>query len=241
MSRSTILTAREGEIVRILRILGTESNRFVLVGGYAVNALAPHRFSVDCDLVINQETVPAIVQILKREGYAREPGVSKKSRSRVENYTKSLEQGKADVDLYVDRLTSRQTDGAWGYEFMQKNSIEAIVAGVTGSAQSRVASRELLTALKLHAGRDQDMADIVVLSERIDWESVAAFAACGSRKKVESQLASELQLLDEKKFISDLKSQFGLRADITPLIRGTSEGLKKVQSMLSNQSFRETL
>ncbi len=241
MSQSTILTAREGEIVRILRILGTESNKFVLVGGYAVNALAPHRFSVDCDLVTKRKALLVISQILMKEGYTREPGVSKKSRSRAENYTKLLEQGSARVDLYIDSLTSRQTDGAWSYEFMRKNSVEAIVAGVTGSAPSRVAARELLTALKLHAGRNQDLADIVVLSERVNWESVAAFAACGSRRKLDSQLASELERLGQKKFVSDLVAQFGLRANVTPLIKRTSEGLTMVRGVLSNQSFQEVL
>ncbi len=241
MSQSKILTEREEEIVRILRVLGNESDRFVLVGGYAVNALAPHRFSVDCDLVASQENLPAIERILKKEGYTREHSNSRRSRSRVDNYAKMLAQGSADVDLYIDRLTCRQTDGAWSYEFIRGNSAEAIVAGVTGSAKSRVAGRELLTGLKLHAGRDQDLADIVLLSERADWESVAASSACGSRRKVEGQLAGELRRLEEKKFVSDLKSQFGLRADVTPLIKNTAEGLRKVRGFLSNQDFQETL
>ncbi len=241
MSQLVILTTRESEIVRILRILDTESKEFVLVGGYAVNALATHRFSVDCDLVINQRTYSVMARILKREGYAQDSSSSKKSGSRVENFIKLLEQGSVGVDLCVDSLTCRQTDGAWSYDFTRMNSVEALVAGVTASVPSRVASRELLTALKLHSGRDQDLADIVVLSERTDWESVAIFAACGSWQKVQSQLSTEFEMLSQAKFVSDLRSQFGVRADVTPLIKRASEGLKKVRGLLANRSFQEVL
>ena len=50
-SPTTDLTAREAEIIRILRELGQLRDRFVVIGGYAVSAHGPHRFSVDCDLV----------------------------------------------------------------------------------------------------------------------------------------------------------------------------------------------
>ncbi len=241
MSQSIILTARERETIRILRVLNRETGEFVLVGGYAVNALAIHRFSVDCDLVTSRETRPSIAGILKREGYAKDPNRPEEARWKVESYVKPLGRGSVGVDLYIDGSTCRQTEGAWSYKFIRKNSADAIVAGVTGSASSRVAGRELLTALKLHSGRDQDLADIVLLSERANWKSVAAFAACGSLKKVQSQLSSELARLGRTKFVSDLRSQFGLRADVTPLIKSASEGLRTVRDLLPNQSFQEML
>lgn len=46
------LTAREAEIIRVTKIFHPHTDKFIVIGGYAVNALALHRFSVDCDLVI---------------------------------------------------------------------------------------------------------------------------------------------------------------------------------------------
>jgi len=54
------LTAREAEIIRLLKILSSQAGKFVVVGGYAVNALASHRFSVDCDLVIAEKRPEAV-------------------------------------------------------------------------------------------------------------------------------------------------------------------------------------
>ena len=65
MSQSGYLTSRETEVIRILRILGEATDGFVVVGGYAVNALGQHRFSVDCDLATDRDNVPkGMIEIL---------------------------------------------------------------------------------------------------------------------------------------------------------------------------------
>ncbi|MGQ9719546.1 MAG: hypothetical protein ACUVWK_06910 [Nitrososphaerales archaeon] len=47
MTHVVDLTAREAEIIRVLNILSSQTGRFIVVGGYAVNALASYSFSVD--------------------------------------------------------------------------------------------------------------------------------------------------------------------------------------------------
>src|SRR3989441_10955771 len=69
MSQSGYLTSRETEIIRTLRVLGEARDGFVVVGGYAVNALGHHRFSIDCDLATSRDNVPVIDATLLREGY----------------------------------------------------------------------------------------------------------------------------------------------------------------------------
>lgn len=69
MSLAADLTAREAEIIRILKSVGSQSDNFVVIGGYAINALTSHRFSVDCDMVTDSEGMRDLQSILKREGY----------------------------------------------------------------------------------------------------------------------------------------------------------------------------
>jgi len=71
MSQAADLTARETEVIRILRALHSHSDRFVVIGGYAVSALSSHRFSVDCDVVISGKDLESIEQVLSDEGYRK--------------------------------------------------------------------------------------------------------------------------------------------------------------------------
>jgi N-dimethylarginine dimethylaminohydrolase len=62
---------RENEILKTMRRLKEENLDFIVVEGYAVSALARHRFSVDCDLVIPHERKTKIEEVLKRDGFAK--------------------------------------------------------------------------------------------------------------------------------------------------------------------------
>ncbi len=115
------------------------------------------------------------------------------------------------------------------------------MAGVGDSTLSRVVTRELAAAMKLHAGRDQDLADIVMLSEGMGWDAVGRFAACGSKKKVRTQLETALAKIGTGKFESDLKSAFSLRADIRPLIKRAIRGLERLRALLAVLGFSPSL
>ena len=48
---------RENEILRTIKSMVEARLDFIVVGGYAVSALARHRFSVDCDIVVPKKKV----------------------------------------------------------------------------------------------------------------------------------------------------------------------------------------
>jgi hypothetical protein len=242
VSQSGNLTERETEIIRILRVLTEETDGFVLIGGYAVNAYGQHRFSVDCDLATNRDNTPVIDTALLREGYElwkdrfRPPiGVT------MRVYRKSVARLPVAVDLSVDTVVSRSTHGTWTYKFIQENSVEAIVVGATDSTPSRVAHRNLLVAMKLHSGRTQDLADVVMLSERVDWETVAKYAACGSREQLIEQIDSAIREISSVRFVSDVKSSFAMRSDPAVLIKRANLGLHSLRSLVPEQKFRDSL
>ncbi len=235
MAHLVDLTARETEIIRVLKLLCSQAGKFIVVGGYAVNALTSHRFSVDCDLVIAEKDLMLLDSILRREGYrkTRRKEFQGIYGGKVQEYVKLIGGRRVSADLFVNGMVCRQTGGAWSYELIKQNSFESIVIGLTDSTASLVPKRELLIAMKMHSGRDADLRDIIMLSEGADWEAVAKFAACGVKEKVIKQIESAIETLSKKEFPSALRAEFGLRSDATPLIKRAKEGLNIVKNLLS--------
>ncbi len=242
MSQSGYITARETEVIRILRVLSEATDGFVVVGGYAVNALGQHRFSVDCDLATDRDNVPVIDATLLREGYTlarsevRPPiGVT------IREYYKSVGGERASVELFVDTVVCTTTRGIWSYGFIRENSVEAIVKGATDSTPARVARRNLLVALKLHAGGTHDSGDVVMLSEGVDWKTVARCAACGSREQLMAQIDYVIGEISSARFASELKSTFAMRSDPTPLIKRANLGLHALRTFVAQEKFKDSL
>ncbi len=241
MSQAASLTSREQEIIQILRTLGESTDGFVVIGGYAVSALGLHRFSVDCDLAVDERKVAGIEEVLSREGYSKKTGQKRPKGVVMHELEKRMGRDTASVELYIDKVVSRATLGTWSYRFIRENSTETIVLGVTDSTPSRVVVRDLLAAMKLHASRPQDLSDIVVLSEGMDWNKVAEFSACGVQGKLARLLDSALDTISSPKFSSDLRATFAMRAEVTPMIQRTHKGLTLVRASLNKMTFKKSL
>src|SRR2546426_11874401 len=242
LSESSNLIAHETEIIRILKILNEATDGFVLIGGYAVNAHGQHRFSVDCELATNRDNVPVIDATLLGEGYelkrseVRPPiGVT------IREYAKPIRGETTLVLLFVDTVVSTTTRGIWTYKFIQENSVEAIVVGATGSTPSRVAQRNLLVAMKLHAGETQDFEDVVMLSERVDWKMVVRCAACGSKQQLIDQIDYAIGEISSAKFASELKSIFSMRSDPTILIKQANLGVRTPSEVFALEKLKDPL
>ena len=242
MSQSGYLTSRETEIIRIIRILTEATEGFVVIGGYAVNAYGQHRFSVDCELATRRDDVPVIDATLLREGYElRRSEVRPPIGVTIREYAKSVGGETASIALLVDTVVNTTTRGIWTYKFTQENSAEAIVMGATDSAPSRVANRNLLVAMKLHAGETQDFEDIVMLSEKADWKAVAKCAACGSKQQLIDQIDYAIGEISSPKFATELKSTFAMRSDPAFLIKRAVLGLNTLRALLAQEKFKDSL
>jgi len=207
-----------------------------VIGGYAVNAFASHRFSVDCDLVISEKGLTLFEHILSNEGYARRRTMQRGRihGGKIQEYVKLIGGRRVTVDLFVDTMVCRQTGGAWSHELLEQNSFETNITGLTGSAVARVPKRDLLIAMKIHSARGADLRDVIMLSETAAWETVAKFATCGAIQKVIKQVETATETICRKEFQSALKAEFALRSDVTPLANKTAEGLNIVKKVLSS-------
>ncbi|MEM2785585.1 MAG: nucleotidyl transferase AbiEii/AbiGii toxin family protein [Candidatus Nitrosotenuis sp.] len=225
------LTIREAEVIRILKVLGERRENFAVIGGYAINALTSHRFSVDCDIVTDSKGVKEIGKILDKEGYTVLSRVKKKSiyGVKMRKYVKLVGSRKVSVEVFPKEVSCRQTDGIWDFELVVTNSSKLLVVGLTASTEALVPKKELLIAMKIHAGRDTDLRDVTMLSERVDWGMVKEFMSCGDTVKVKRQLESAIATISKSEFASALRAEFGIRYDVSPIIKRTVDGLKKVK------------
>jgi hypothetical protein len=95
--------------------------------------------------------------------------------------------------------------------------------------------------MKLHSGRTQDLADVVMLSERVDWETVARYAACGSREQLIVQTDSAIREISSVRFVSDVKSSFAMRSNPALLIKRASLGLQTLRTLVAQEKFKDSL
>jgi hypothetical protein len=241
LAQDVDLTAREAEVIRIFKVLRSSFNKFVVIGGYAVSALGAHRFSVDCDVVIPEKDLPAFEKVLWREGYrkAKASNVNRGAHgSKMAKYSKLIGGRRVSVDIGINSIVCRDTDGEWSYELLSKNSTEMNISGVTSSTIALVPRKELLIAMKLHPARDTDIRDVVILRDDVDWHAVAEFADTGIRRKVVAQLDSAIERIGSRRFPSALKAEFGLRVDVASAIEETIKELKMVRLALEKRMPR---
>lgn len=153
---------RERAVLEALAALPKENA--VLVGGYAVNAYVPPRFSVDCDLVVLAKP-DAIESKLVALGYSREERGDAPS-GRYTRYVKGIGKDKVSFDLLVDAVEDRQTGVVFRKPLFEKHSAERTTTGRLHPARIRlrIADPELLFVMKFVAGRAADVRDAFMLA-----------------------------------------------------------------------------
>lgn len=157
-----------------------ERHEAVLVGGYAVSAYGPPRFSLDLDLVTPPAAVPGIREVVRAAGLARvrawEGGAT--FAGRAERWARGKEPLPLAVDLLVDGISDRVSGASHPYAAIRRGALRRVVRGLDPSSEARflVASPEVLVALKLESARLVDLRDLAVLAGAgVDAKAVAAF------------------------------------------------------------------
>ncbi len=221
------LVERENAITDILRKI--ENMDFILVGGYAVSSLTTHRFSVDCDLVVSKspKSLHAIKTLLKQEGYifgVRKTGFDAVYGGEFENYIKKINKLHVSVDLLINALVSRYTNASWSYEYIKKHSIKSDI----GATICAVPDKELLVAMKIHAGRKADIRDIIMLREGCDSDKTLEHLKRGDTELLKVKLDAILKALDDERLVDSLKGAFRLKQKVEKDISAAKKFLEKI-------------
>ncbi|MGQ0535610.1 MAG: nucleotidyl transferase AbiEii/AbiGii toxin family protein [Methanobacteriota archaeon] len=163
------LPVREKAVLETLQKAPKEN--VVLVGGYAINAYVPPRFSIDCDLVVLGDS-SKVEALLKGEGFvkAEKGDVPDGSYVRYER-----EKERVSFDLLIDVVLDRQSGVSFDTPLFEKHSKTRTTVGRVNPIriEMRIADPELLFAMKFVAGRRQDVRDLFMLAgENLDWNVV---------------------------------------------------------------------
>lgn len=221
--------SRENEIIRLIRLLSDSKLDFIVVGGYAVS-VHKKRFSIDLDIVIKEADVSKFESLLEKEGYAS--GYSKEISTVYGEKFKRLEKktGKLtiSVDLLINGVVSRLTNGSWSYELLLENSTKGALQGAGFLAPAK----ELLVVMKMHSGRFSDVRDIVALYENTDQAVTLKYAKRGGIRKLKGALQKEIKFMESPNFKDSFKGVFGFHVykeqDIESAVKGLRAMLKKL-------------
>lgn len=135
------IEARERACLELLQKLPIDE--YVLIGGYAASSFDFPRFSVDLDIVIDKKKEKPFVKIILESGFAPietnvEP-VRDIYGGRFLRFEK--EDVKANVDLLINSVISRQTGSSYSFGHLLRHSEIREVVGFSGK---RIPSKESL-------------------------------------------------------------------------------------------------
>jgi len=202
-----MLDAREGIIIKTLERLPRED--VVLIGGYAVNAYVPPRFSIDCDLVVLGSS-SKLESLLREDGFKKvgEGDVSYGTYVRYET-----EKVKVSFDLLKNSVVDRDTKIVFEGDLFQKYSAERTTVGrsVPTRIRMRIVDPELLFAMKFVSARRQDVRDMFMLSGAdLNWDLISELVSvkCG-RELIGKRSRSISRDVQSENFRDSLHGPFG--------------------------------
>ncbi len=171
-----LLPRREQEIFETLKKL--QHSRFVIIGGYAVNAYTLPRFSVDCDLVIeDQKEQEKIIAGLEQEGYVKEELINPKFpyHGSFVRYVKELSSDfkrsesvsmKVSMDLLFGEVVDRRTQvgftAPWVFNHAELKTLKGKT--ITEAIKLLIINPEALLVMKFLSCRINDIRDIFMLA-----------------------------------------------------------------------------
>lgn len=200
------LLEREQEVMKILALLIDKKLDFIVVGGYAVSSYKK-RFSIDLDLVVKEEDLAKFEELLEKEGFSLhyEKKIDLIYGEDFKRFMKKIRNLPVDIDLLINALVSRTTDASWGFDYIKKNSVKRKL----NNLEFLTPEKELLIAMKLHAGRLADIRDVVALMP-CNKEKLKRHLLKGNIKELKQSMRKQLSFLEKEQFDDSFKGIFGL-------------------------------
>jgi len=161
-----LLQLREKEVFDALKKI--RNQRFAIIGGYAVNAYALPRFSVDCDIVTENKTeTEKITKELDKLGYKRAKDTNFGPYSGdFLRYEKTIRKSfTVSFDILIKNVYDRQTKAVFSAEWVFGNSAMRTLRGktITEELKLRIVNPEALVVMKFVSCRNADIRDVFML------------------------------------------------------------------------------
>ena len=167
-----MLQLREKEIFETLKKMN--KFKFVIIGGYAINAYTLPRFSVDCDIVVkDEEELKEIEEVLVNFGYVKEENNKDKTSYYGDFLRLEKDLGdniKVSIDILIKEVLDRQTNATFSAGWVFDNSEIRTLRGktITEELKLRIINLDALFVLKFVSCRLTDIRDIFMLAPNIN-------------------------------------------------------------------------
>ena len=191
-------------------------DKYVLIGGYGISSFDFPRFSVDLDIVIDGEEKATFEKILRDQSFRlSEEKVLEKGiyGSKFERYEKKLNDLTVSVDLLINSVVSRQTESSYSFEYLLENSeLRDVSSAVSETTiKARVATREMLMALKTNSMRLVDERDIIALcTQEVDIDAVVKHLQRCPKETITKNMDELLHTLKTDRHRDSIKGVFQL-------------------------------
>jgi hypothetical protein len=202
---------RESEVARFLEgIQGRVPS--VLIGGYAVAAYGPPRFSVDVDLILPQSALGPTRRWLATEGFSDKLTMGSESNA---GSLRKLRARRGDVssDLYFGGVRARESGAEVPFQWLadRPRSMRLRLRTLTTRGEVRIVRPEALWVLKLLAGRSQDLSDLFAIRDQaIESSEVLSMLASLTAPQLLTTVDRVSKLLESPGLYRDSLSRWGL-------------------------------
>lgn len=207
-----MLQLREKEIFETLREI--RKHRFTVIGGYAVNAYTLPRFSVDCDIVIEEESgLGKIEKKLEKMKYVKQQTnhVNLPFHEEFRRYQKEIAKNfMVSIDIMIKHVSDRKTHGLFTAGWIFKNSAIKLLKGktITEKLRLRIINPDALIVTKFVSCRSTDVRDIFMLivhADDIKWIKQEVMKRCDFNER----FASVSSKIISPKFKDNLQGVYG--------------------------------
>ena len=185
----------------------------VIIGGYSILGYGTLRYSTDLDLVIPKEAAETTKEWFRFKGFSLE----KTARPNPQNYDGGyLRYSKEEVtvDLLIGSVRDRDARVDIPEKWITKQPTMYKINGLNSQTTIQVplVRLEALWALKLQAGRSQDISDLFSVSNRKFYETevIEIFRELKCSSLVEKLESTKRKLRDPKTY-SDIRSALHLK------------------------------
>ncbi len=190
----------------------------VLIGGYAISAYGPPRYSVDVDVVVPASSATVVRSWLRSAGFKR----STHSVPNPQNYEGKVERylsRDVTLDLLAGAVRDREAMVDIPERWISKNCKRMVLETLSGKTSHRIpiARPEALWALKLQSGRDLDLTDLFVISDQsADLSEVKRLFEQLATDSLSRKLRGVLSKLRERRLFEDSLSRRSLGSPNNP-------------------------
>jgi hypothetical protein len=190
----------------------------VLIGGYAICAYGPPRYSIDVDVVIPIGAATKIRRWLRDEQFQ----LQKRSVPNPQNYEGQVERfgsGEVTLDLLAGAVRDREAQVDLPEPWISMHPRNVRLETLSGVSENLipVARPESMWALKLQAGRDSDISDLfAICDQKVDLREVSGIFQQLRKDSLVRKLSAVRDRLEDPRLYVDSLSRRGLGKPTAP-------------------------